>query len=153
MSKETEELLPPCQIFINKEGLWYHEGAEMIHREFIKLFFENMELDSHGRYVIDWNDQRCYVDVEDTAFVVQRAFHEDKNRFLLSLNDDTQEELDPETLLVGKQNVLYCRVKNGAFPARFNRAAYYQLAQYVEEDSGTFYLPGNGEKYVIAYAP
>ncbi len=148
------ELLPPCRIFIDKEGRWYHEGAEMIHREFIRLFFENMELDPHGRYVINWNDQRCYVDVEDTAYVVRRASYEDKEaRFLLSLSDDTQEELEPETLLVGKHNVLYCRVKNGAFPARFNRAAYYQLAQYVEEDNGTFYLPLNGKKQVIVYEP
>jgi len=131
----TENDIPPCLIYIDKEGRWYHRGAEMIHREFIRLFYNNIELDSSGRYVIDWKGQRCYVEVEDTAFVVRSV---------------TQEELMPDTLYVGQDNVLYCSVKNHTFPARFNRAAYYQLAAYVEEENGTYYLPLNGRKNKIA---
>jgi hypothetical protein len=152
----TENDIPPCLIYIDKEGRWYHEGAEMIHREFIRLFYNNMELDSHGRYVIDWKGQRCYVEVEDTAFVVRRVVWQDKGkedgneRFILSLSDDTQEELMPDTLYVGRDNILYCGVKNRTFPARFTRAAYYQLAEYVEEENGTYYLPLNGRKNKIS---
>ena len=142
-------------IFIDKEGRWYHEGAEMVRRDFIRLFYKNMELDSEGRYVINWNGERCRVDVEDTAFVVQRVLYEDGEqpgnaRFVLNLSDDTEEELIPDTLWVGKENVLYCRVKNRVFPARFNRAAYYQLAEYIEEENGSYYLSLNGNKYTIA---
>jgi len=144
--------LPPCFIHIDKEGTWYHEGVEMIRREFIRLFYENMELDSEGRYVIKWGDQACYVDVKDTAFVVRRVIyeHDDQHknaRFTLVLSDDTEEALLPDSLFVGEDNVLYCRVKNRGFPARFNRASYYQLAQYVKEDNNTYYLPLNGKKY------
>jgi len=152
----TETDLPPCLITIDKEGRWYHKGAEMIHREFIRLFYENMELDSLGRYVIDWKGQRCYVDVEDTAFVVRRVTHQEKvaegvkERFLLSLSDDTEEDLVPETLYVGRDNVLYCRVKNRTFPARFTRAAYYQLTEYVQEEDGVYYLPLSGRKNKIS---
>ena len=151
----TENDIPPCLIFIDKEGRWYHRGAEMIHREFIRLFYNNMELDSRGRYVIDWQGQRCYVEVEDTAFVVRRVVYQDKGkdeneRFILSLSDDTEEDLFPDTLYVGQDNVLYCSVKNHTFPARFNRAAYYQFAAYVEEENGTYYLPLNGRKNKIS---
>ena len=150
-----ENEIPPCLIYIDKEGHWYHEGAEMIHREFIRLFYNNMELDLRGRYVIDWKGQRCYVEVEDTAFVVRRVVYQDKGkdgneRFVLSLSDDTQEELMPDTLYVGRDNVLYCSVKDRTFPARFNRAAYYQLAAYVEEENGIYYLPLNGQKNKIS---
>ena len=150
--------LPPCMIFIDKEGRWYHEGAEMIHRDIIRLFYENMALDSEDRYVITWRGQHCYVEVEDTAFVVMRtAFVEDgpsgKGRYVLSLSDDTVEALRPEGLFVGRENVLYCRIKGDRFPARFARAAYYQLAQYVEEDCERFYLPLNGRKYEIRMRP
>ena len=151
-----ENDIPPCLIYIDKEGRWYHEGAEMIHREFIRLFYNNMELDSLGRYVIAWKGQRCYVEVEDTAFVVRRVVWQEKGkedgkeRFVLSLSDDTQEELMPDTLYVGRDNVLYCSVKNRTFPARFNRAAYYQLAAYVEEENGVYYLPLNGQKNKIS---
>ena len=150
---ETESI-PPCLIFIDKEGRWYHKGAEMIHREFIHLFYQNMTLDSEGRYVIQWDGARCYVDVEDTAFVVTRVSLEpgstsQSNRFLINLSDSTQETLAPDTLWVGKDHVLYCRVKSNAFPARFNRAAYYQLTEYIEEDNGFYFLPLNGRRYPI----
>jgi hypothetical protein len=151
----TENDLPPCLISIDKDGRWYHKGAEMIHREIIRLFYDNMELDSRGRYVIEWRGQRCYVDVEDTAFVVRRVTYQEKGdkngneRFVLSLSDGTKEELVPDALYVGRDNVLYCTVKNRTFPARFMRAAYYQLAEYVEEENGKYYLPLNGRKNTI----
>ena len=148
--------IAPCMIFINKEGRWYHKGAEMIHRDFIRLFYQNIELDSQGRYVIDWDKQRCYVDVEDTAFVVWDILYEKKNgdqeaEVILRLSDDTKEKLSPDSLFVGRDNVLYCKVKGNTFPARFNRAAYYQLANYIKEKDGAFFLPLNGKKHFIAY--
>jgi len=148
------ETLPPCLIFIDKEGRWHHKGAEMIHREFIRLFYQNMELDKEGRYIITWNNARCYVDVEDTAFVVRGVSfkpeaEERPPSFQLSLSDDTEEPLAPETLRVGKDHVLYCRVKSGAFPARFNRAAYYQLAEFIQEDSRGFFLALIDRKHYI----
>jgi hypothetical protein len=154
MDKTDINDLPPCMIFIDKEGRWYHKGAEMIHRDFIRLFYRNMELDSEGRYVINWNRERCWVEVEDTAFVVRRVVYEDGDRtgnarFVLNLSDDTEEELMPDTIFIGDDNVLYCKVKNRVFPARFNRAAYYQLAGYIEEENDSYYLALNGSKYYI----
>ena len=71
-------------------------------------------------------------------------------RFVLILSDDSREELAPETLYVGLENILYCKVKGHSFPARFSRAAYYQLAEHVEKDKGgTFFLPLNGRKHPI----
>ena len=95
MAKTEMSKLPPCLIFIDKEGRWYHKGAEMIHREFIRLFYKHMELDPQGRYVINWQGQRCWVDVEDTAFVVRRATFKDGTQaqnaqYLLHLSDDTE---------------------------------------------------------------
>lgn len=154
MTTKIQNDIPPCQIYIDKDGAWYHNGAEMIHREFIRLFYENMELDSEGRYLINMSGKRCYLEVEDTAFVIRSVTRKEagagrKDCFMLHLSDETQEKLSPGTLCVGRGNVLYCKVKNGAFPARFNRAAYYQLAQQIEEENGAFYLPLNDMKYPI----
>jgi hypothetical protein len=91
------------------------------------------------------------VEVEDTPFVVRRTTfmqgEKGNSRFILSLSDDSQEDLSPETLFIGDDNVLYCKVKNRTFPARFDRPAYYQLAEYVEEDNNGYFLPLNGENY------
>jgi hypothetical protein len=155
MTEINANELPPCLIHIDKEGRWYHEGREIIHREIVRLFYQNMELDPQGRYVINWKDQRCWVDVEDTAFVVRRVVYEkgnqvNKSQYVLHLSDDTKEMLLPNTLYVGQHNVLYCKVKSLAFPARFDRAAYYQLAQYVEQEGDTYYLPLNRKNYKLS---
>ena len=57
--------------------------------------------------------------------------------------------MSPDTLFVGQDNVLYCKVKTGVFPARFNRAAYYQLAEYIEEEGENYYLPLNERKHYL----
>ena len=154
MTEENTKGLPPCLIYIDKEGVWRHEGVEMIRRDFIRMFYENMEMDSDGRYVINWGGKRCYVEVADTAFVVRNVAYEEDvkgrpERLILSLSDDSKEDLMPETLYVGDENVMYCRVKGGAFPARFNRAAYYELVRRIKEKNGIFYLPLGGTDYEI----
>ena len=153
MKSETDEI-KPCLIHIDKEGCWTHKGAEMIRRDLIQLFYRNMELGSEGQYIINWQGTQCYVDVEDTAFVVTRVLFEEKTRngkpkFVLNLSDGTRENLLPETLCTGNDNVLYCRIKNNTFPARFLRPAYYQLAEYVEEENGVYFIPLDGRKYPI----
>ena len=151
---QMKEGFPPCLIHIDKEGRWFHKGVEMVRREFVRSFYQQMELDHGGQYVICWGGKRCYVDVEDTAFVVKRISYlggegEKRARFMMNLSDDTEEELVPDTLHMGEENVLYCRVKDGAFPARFNRPAYYQLAAHVEVAGDDYVLPMNGRKYKI----
>ena len=146
--------LQPCLINIDKDGYWFHKGAKIIRRDYIRSFFQNMELDTRGRYVLTWQGKQCFLDVEDTAFVVwnisfRNAKEHSVERVELSLSDDAGEDLAPETLFVGKDNVLYCRVKNGAFPARFSRAAYYSLAARIEEGQDGFFLLLNNEKYII----
>lgn len=147
-----QEDIPPCLIFIDKEGRWYHKGAEMIRRDFIQLFYRSMVLDGHGRYLINWQGKTCYVEVADTAFVVKRVSYEPgpPSCFMLSLSDGTQEALAPDTLWVGKDHVLYCRVKEKTFPARFLRSAYYQLSRHVKEEAGTFFITLNGVQYPIS---
>jgi hypothetical protein len=149
--------IPPCLIFIDKEGRWFHKGLEMVRREIIQLFYQHMETDSAGRYVIHLASQKCYVDVEDTAFVVWSAAlqggEQGYERFLIWLSDDTQEALNLDTLYVGEENVLYCRVKAGRFPARFQRAAYYQLAEHIGEERGEYFIFLHGRKHIIRHPP
>jgi len=150
--KMDDHCLPPCFIFIDKEGRWFHKGAEMIHRDIVRLFYENIAVDSLGRYVVRLGNESCYLEVEDTPFVVQRVRLQDNGGsqdLWLFLSDDTEEALDPETLFVGEENVLYCTVKQGRFSARFHRPAYYQIAEFVEEDEAGFHLPLNGRKHFI----
>ncbi len=150
MEKET----PKCDIFIDKDGRWYHRGVEMVRRDIIRLFYRHMKLTPDGTYRLELDGQRCALEVEDTAYVVWRTVletgeDEKGDRVMLLLSDDTNEYLSPESLRVGAGDVLYCLVKGGAFPARFSRSAYYQIAFRIEEEDGRFYLPLNGRRFAI----
>jgi hypothetical protein len=69
------------------------------------------------------------------------------------LNDEEREPLDPATLEVGRDNVLYCRVKGGAQRARFLRTAYYHLSPGFEADErGGFSISVRGRRYPLMSA-
>jgi hypothetical protein len=149
---------PPCMIYVDKDGAWFHKGAPIIHRELLLLFYRCLCVDELGRYIIKFNDQVCRLDVEDTPFVilstdfVRAGADGEKNHFILHLIDDTKEELALDTLTIGPDNVLYCKIRNGKFRARFSRPSYYQLAQHVEEEpeTGRYFICPNNKKYYLS---
>ena len=149
-----ENKISPCMIYIDKEGNWFHKGIEMINRGIVNEFYRSLIMDSDGEYLIVMGDEKCLVDVEDTPFIITRVEFDDTEGEMggqidLCLIDDTKESLDPDTLSVGDDNVLYCRIKNNTFKARFSRAAYYQLASRIKEEGDKFYLPLKNKKYFI----
>ena len=141
--------LPPCQILIDKDGRMYHQGAEMINQGINSFLLANLKQDDQGRYIIRLNDQQCWVEVEDTPLVVQRVDQDGHDRLLLSLTDGSREPLDPELVWVGPGNVLYTKVRQGTIPARFNRPAYYQAAQWVQETPQGFALGLGGKLFPL----
>lgn len=136
---------PPCLIQVNAQGELSHHGAPLIHPGILELIFQSVRLED-GLYLLRLGRQVCQLEVEDTFFVVARA-QEENGGFLLTLNDGSQEALDPATLWIGPQEVLYCQVKEGRFPARFLRPAYYQLAARVVEGPRGFALELGGEQH------
>lgn len=144
------------EIKIDKDGIWYYKGAHMFRKEILSVFFENLKIDDSGKYLIELDGERYYVDVEDTAFVVAAVLKtkltdSGLDQIDIILNDDSCEKLELDSLYAGRGNVLYCRVKQGIFAARFLRKSYYQLAEYIEqsENDNNFFVALNGEKYQI----
>ena len=62
------------EIKIDKEGIWYYKGAHMFRKDILCVFFEHLKIDECGKYLIELNEERCYLDVEDTAFVVAAVY-------------------------------------------------------------------------------
>lgn len=159
-SPEEQSDLPPCGIYVNPEGDWYHEGKEIIREDILDLFYENLHCTPEGEFIIEWRGKKCRLEAADTPFVISRVDRGQSRQgqdeiFLALRHVKNAEPLAPETLKVGKSNVLYCRIRNGGFPARFSRPAYYQLAEWIQEDSDSdrFYLELNGKRYNIETAP
>jgi len=139
---------PYCRLRIDKEGRWFNDDRELVHPAIYRYFNRCLRMDDRGRYVICTDDQMCAVEVEDAPFVVVRVEGE-REDIVVHLNDGAVEPLAMDGLWVGQDNVLYCKVKGGAFHARFLRPAYYQLAEFVEEEGGRFYIQRGGERYYI----
>lgn len=141
--------IPPCLVEVDEEGKFFHKGAPIFRENILEIFFENVTLDERGRYVIVWQGKPCYVEVADTYFVVWRVEQDDSGALILTLNDGRSEPLMPETLKMGDDNVLYCRVKDRKFPARFARKAYYQLAEWLGEEDGRFFIEQAGQRHYL----
>lgn len=146
--------LKPCEIRIDAEGEWYHRGNRIIRREILELLYEKLDRLPGGEFVLAEGPEHCVLDVADVPFVISRVDLETKNgkeRIALRLKHlSRRETLDPKTLRVGKDNVLYCRVRGGRFTARFSRPAYYQMAEFVKEAPGEeYYIELNGVRYPL----
>jgi hypothetical protein len=138
------EDVPPCHIRIDKEGNWYYQDLPIVNKKIYLYLNQCLAQEPSGRYILSMNGENCYLEVEDTPFVIQEVVAspnpDHPTSLLLKLNDGTEETLKVETLRVGQDNVLYCKVKEARFEARLLRSAYYQLAQFLQQDEKGYYL-------------
>lgn len=144
-------------IRIDKEGNWFYNGLPIINKKIYLFFNKHLETGTDGNYIIRVGDETCRLEVEDTPYVVNglslvKSEEDGRSCFKIRLNDETEENLDLNSLYINPNNIPYCKVKSGKFPARFLRAAYYQLAQYIENDRDEFYLSLNGEKIPVRFS-
>src|SRR5258708_3258315 len=119
-------------ISFGRDGRWYSDGEAINNARIAGLFSRCLRQTDDGRWQIAMADERAFVTIEDTPWVVTRVDAEPDGGFRLQLNDGSQEPLDARSLSVGAANVLYARVKGG-HRARFLRPAYYQLASAIDE--------------------
>lgn len=144
---------PARKITFGKDGWWYADDERIQNRRINVLFSRHLQRTPEGEYEIAVGWDRVTVLIEDAPFVVTQVTGDPVHSLTLHLNDGREESLDPATLFVGREDVLYCRVKGGAYTARFLRPAYYQLTVYVQEDeeSGGFHVRLNGTSYPIRH--
>lgn len=133
MDRQLRDVTEGCTIRIDKEGKWYYQGLEIINPVVLRAFCEALQTDEEGRFRIVIGDELCYIEVEDTPFVVASIRGDPSVGLYLRLNTMETYPLDPENLCIGDNNVLYATLENG-MKVRFSRHAYYSLALLMEED-------------------
>jgi len=123
------------RLTVNREGEWLHEGQEITHPGILANLMRSLRRDAAG-YFIQAGPVRVAVEVADVPFVVVRV--EAVGSVLrLSVNDGTEEPLEPDTLRLTAAGIPYCRIKGGQFEARLSRAAAYQIGQLIDYDEAT----------------
>ncbi len=141
------------KISFRRDGCWYTDDERIDNPRIAMLFSQSIHRAADGSYYLKVGDERAAITVEDTPYVVRTLEDDELGGFLLVLNDDTREALDPATLEVGADNVLYARVKGGEPRARFLRNAYYHLSPGFEADErGGFAISIRGRRYPLKFA-
>lgn len=124
---------------VDREGRVFHEGSEIVDPQVLRFFLRAMTRTPNGRHLVVCQGEHNWFAPADTPFVVRRlglALEGAQLRTVeLHFAGDYHEPLDAATL-EAENGVLYCRVRGGAFRARFGRLAMQQLAPFLSEEAG-----------------
>lgn len=141
------------QIRIDRDGRFWHEGTRVLNDRLEHALATWVDVeDSTGRYVLknalDW----CYVAVDDTPLVVRTvSLDASAGGAELVLSDGSQESLVLSSLRVDPEGVVYCDVRRGRMPARFDRSAAFTLLECAEVGTdGTVTLRLGGVQTTVA---
>ena len=122
---------------VDREGRIFHDGTEIVDAATLRFFLLALQRTPDGRWLALCQGERNWFEPDDTPFVVQRlglGVAEGRLRSVeLHLAGDYREPLDPETLEHDGARV-FCRVRKGAFSARFGRMAMQQIAPWLGDD-------------------
>lgn len=140
---------------VDGEGRVFHDGTEVVDPATLRFFLLALQRTADGRWLALCQGERNWFEPADTPFVVQRLGLSITGGRLdaveLRLAGDYREPLDPAALEHdGAQ--LFCRVRKGAFGARFGRLALLQIAPWIIEERGTLMLGLGGRRYPLSVA-
>ncbi len=137
--------------WIDAEGHLWHDGSEFEDPGLLKFFMKKLERLPDGKMRVMCQGETCLFETEDVPYVIQ-GIEPKPSGIELTFPGNYRETLDPTTLRVGKDNVLYCKVRDGLFDARFNRKAYWDLAKQVDVDpmDHRYYFQWKDRRYPIA---
>jgi len=141
------------KISFRRDGNWYSDDERIDNPRIALLFSQSIKRNPDGSYYLQVAEERASITVEDTPYVVKSLEDDQLGGFMIVLNDETREPLDPAKLEIGADNVLYALVKDGEERARFLRSAYYHLSDRFESDTdGRFYLNVRGKRHPLKAA-
>lgn len=139
---------------VDREGRVYHDGSEIVDPQVLRFFLRAMRQTPDGRYLVVCQGEYNWFETADTPFVVRALALEVRAGELaqveLRFAGDVREPLDPRTLET-EGGSLYCRIRGGAFRARFGRVALQQLAPYLVEGPDGPALQLGGTAYPIGH--
>ncbi|AKT39678.1 hypothetical protein [Chondromyces crocatus] len=120
-------------IRLDKEGRFWHDGERVEHQAMEQALRSWVAVHpDDGRPILTNGYDWCYFQVDDAPLFVS-ALHVRESGTTLVLFDGTEELLDPSTLALGADGVVYARARGGTLEARFSRHAQTQLEPLLVE--------------------
>ncbi|MEE9279293.1 MAG: hypothetical protein V3V67_03885 [Myxococcota bacterium] len=138
--------LRPSGLVLRRDMTFWHDGVQVTHPKLYRAFLRGVEFaEEEGIFVVRVGQFRGQIEVEDTPYWVVAYDPEPGN---LTLTDETEEPLRPETLSIDPDEVVRCTVK-GRFPARFTREGQSELLESLDLE-GAEPAVRIGERWVAA---
>ncbi len=113
-------------------GRWWNDQDPITHANLATAFDAWIERAEDGRYCLKNDINWAYVTIEGAPIDV-RSVRLDGEAATLSLSDGRVEPLELGSLREGPDGALYCTVRQGTMPARFDPHSAMQLAERAVE--------------------
>ena len=124
-------------------GRWFDGGVPITHRGVVASFDGWIDRAPDGRFCLSNGLNWAFVRIEGAPYRVLSVTLGEP--LTLNLTGGRREPLDATTLRLGEDDSLWCDVRDGRVPARFDNHALLQLADLIGEDEGgTFLRLGDG---------
>ncbi len=155
MEKISSAYIGEIEIYVDKEGNWYYKGIEATREDIVKIFMERLVKLPNGKFGLKEGEKVFKIDVEDTPFVATgiKVINKGKSieRIFVKLKwVDEEKEIDPASIRVGKDNVLYFNLKDSDVKIRLLRPAYMELANFIHEDENKgYYIEVSDKRYYL----
>jgi hypothetical protein len=143
---------------IDEEGDLIFEGSPLTDQKTIHFFLKNLKpRPKKNEYLVLCQGEENIVTCVDAPLVTQSLkvdLHPTKGlqKVILCFKGGLTEELRPDSLEVGEHNILYFWVRNKQIRGRFSRKCYHQIAEFIKEKEGQFYLEFDGQLFLIKQA-
>lgn len=140
---------------VDRDGRIFHDGTEIVDPAVLRFFLRAMTRTDDGRCLVLCQGEWNWFEAPDTPFVVQRLRLRVEEGVLqgaeLCFVGDFREPLDPRTLET-ERDLLFCRIRGGAFRARFGRIAMQQLAPFLVDGGEGSVLVLGGVRHPVRAA-
>jgi hypothetical protein len=126
-------------------GRWFNGADPITHPGLTRSFDAWIDRAEDGRFCLSNSINWAYVEIDGPAYFVKDAEASEEG-IRLTLSGDVEEMLDPGSLRQGPEGALWCAVRAGRCPARFDNHALSKLSDNVGEDGDGVYVRVGADK-------
>ena len=128
-------------------GRWSHDGHPLDHAGLTQSFDRWIDRAPDGRFCLHNDINWAYVDIEGPPYFV-RSLAVQGDVLMLQLSGNRQEPLDLASLRIDELDAIWCDVRNGRVPARFDNHAALQLGDHMVERGNVVAVVFGGREVV-----
>jgi hypothetical protein len=126
-------------------GRWFNGDDQIDHPNLTRSFDSWVDRADDGRFCLSNAINWAYVAIDGPAYFV-KDIEARADGIGLLLSGDLRELLEPASLRQGPEGALWCAVREGRCPARFDNHAVSKMSEWINEDEEGIYVLVAGQK-------